>query len=112
MSAIARLARSIVRAEPPTQTTDAPPIAAGVDAVEDLLHAVFDRARHRFVDVDQARLVLLAVREPTRAKARRVLDAIASARSTLGRAPSALEIAAELSSDPVEDQSGSRQRFG
>lgn len=111
MAAISRLVGRGASARQVPSTPDAPPRVSSLDSLEHTLLAAFDPSTHTFADADTARTMLLHVVTPDRQAARRVLDAVASARRRLNRAPTAHEVVAELVSLP-EDESGKRARFG
>lgn len=94
-------------------TADAPPRQTPTAAVEGALLEAFDARAHTFGDVDIARTVLQFFSSPDRTRARRLLDAVASARRRLSRAPTPHELIAELvEGDEGETGTGPRRRFG
>lgn len=109
MAALGRLAGGT---ESNDGTPDAPPRSSASASVEGALLEAFDAKAHTFGDVDLARTVLQLVATPDRARARRLLDAVASARRRLGRVPTAHELIAELVTADSEAETGARKRFG
>jgi transcriptional regulator with XRE-family HTH domain len=110
--AMAALGRLAVGMEPTASTPDAPPRSTASASVEGALLEAFDAKAHTFGDVDLARTVLQLVTTPDRSRARRLLDAVASARRRLGRAPTAHELIAELVTVDADESTGPRKRFG